>query len=343
MPLQIYEVKRGDTLWAIAKDYGASIPGNTTRAKVDNLVKQNNIKDEDKIYVGQELKLSTSGSSSSSTTQKTTTASKITVSAFGLKSNDTNGRTVIANWSKFDKSGTAGYTCRWTQYLNKKWVGSDTDIPHPEDMYCQSTFTADSEATKVRFRVRPYYKSNNAIKYWSDIDWSDIKEYDFSDNPPLVPPVPSIKIEDLTLTASIDNIKADELDATGVKFNIVKDNASSVHTSSEVKIVKAANYVSYQYTVKPGSEYKVRACSVNSKGKTSAWSDFSSNEGTKPSKPSKITKYQLKKRTDKTISAYLGWRLPFGLSITISPDAASLSIASQNSLSVFINASAPAK
>lgn len=304
MAVTSYTVQRGDTLWGIATEYASSVSGNTTNAKVDTLVKLNNIKDKNKIYVGQVLKFSSSGSSSSSTSS----SNKPTVSGFGLQSDDTSGRAMIVNW-KWSKTNTAGYTCRWQQYLNGKWVGDDSDVSHPEDMYCQSTFSADKAATKVSFQVRPYYKSDNTIKYWSDVSWSDKKEYDFSNNPPLTPPTPDITIDDQTLTASISNIKAADLDATSVIFNIVKDNATSIHTSNSVTINTTSEYVSYQYTVKYGSDYKVRARSVNTKiNKKSGWSDFSGNEGTRPSAPSGITTYRLNKRSDGSISAYLEWK-----------------------------------
>lgn len=309
MAFNRYTVKRGDTLWRIATIHGSSIPGNTIPAKVNNLAKQNGLKDPDVLPTGITLQMSPSTPPKASTPPKPKVVDKPEVSAFGLISTDTTGRAMIVNW-KWSKTNTAGYTCRWKQYLNGKWVGSDTDIPHPEDMYCQSTFTADAAATQVSFQVRPYYKVDNNVTYWptSDVTWSDLKTYDFSNNPPLPPPTPSVKIEDLTLTVSIDNIDAKALDATSVKFNIVKDNVSSIHTSSAVKINTDTNYVSYQYTVAHGSEYRVRACSVSSNGKVSGWSDFSSNAGTKPSAPSDITTYKRNKRSDGSISAYLEWK-----------------------------------
>ena len=304
MAVSTYTVKRGDTLWDICIEYASSISGNTTNAKINTLVEINGIKNRDLIYVGQVLKFS--GSAPSSTTPS---SSQAKVSGFGLQSEDTSGRAMIVNWT-WSKTSTAGYTVRWQQYLNGKWTGSDTDIAHPEDMYCQSTFTADKSATKVRFQVRPYYKSNDKVTYWNDVKWSNWVEYNFADNPPLAPETPTAKLDELNdrkLLISIDNIVADNLDAKYVQFNIVKNNTSSIHTSDNISINTTTNYVSYEYSVDYGADYKVRARSVSSKGKTSGWSSFCAHVGTKPCAPTKITTYRRNKRSDGSISAYLEW------------------------------------
>ena len=310
-----YTVKNGDTIWDIAYERRTVIAGSNIQARIATLVKLNGLKYSGSkvlIYPGQVLYLSKSSTSTKNTTTKPSSSNKVVITkivptAFGLQSDNTSGREVFATWNKWNDSKTTGYTCRWQHYLNGKWIGSDTDIDHAEDMYCYSTFNADAAATKVRFWVRPYHKSGDKKSWLTNVDWSDVKEYNFSDNPPQKPSVPNVKIDNRTLTVSIDNIDANALDATSVKFNIVKDNTSSVHTSSAVKINTTTNYVSYQYTVTLGSEYKVRACCVNSKGKTSGWSEFSTAVGTKPSAPSGITTHKRKKRSDGTISAYLEW------------------------------------
>ena len=319
MAISTYTVKRGDTLWGICTKYASSISGSTTNAKIDTLVKLNNIKNRDLIYDGQVLKLSdssgTSSGSSSSSSSSSSVPTQATVNGPRLQANDTSGRAVYADWT-WSRDHTKNYKYRWLQYVNGKWVAdSEGETTSYQDIYCYSTYSADEGATKVRFQVLPVsttYKEKDGDtevekSYWTDAEWSAVKEYDFSNNPPLVPNTPSIEIDDRTLTASIDNIVASELDAKYVKFNIVKDNATSIHTSSNVTINTTSNYVSYQYEIAYGSKYRVRACSVGANGKESAWSDFSSNAETRPSAPSGITTYRRNKRQDGSMSAYLEW------------------------------------
>lgn len=323
MAVTTYTVKRGDSLWRIAKNYGSSIAGNNINAKIDTLVKLNGIKNRNLIYVGQVIKLSGSGSGSSSSgssgSSGSTAQTQPVVNAFGLQAaNETSGknRAMYASWT-FSRANTKNFKYRWFQYKNGKWIsGREGETSGYDPVYCYDEWSADEAATKVQFQVAPIpatYKQKDSsgsekdVPYWTGAQWSVTKEYDFSNNPPLPPATPSVKVENLTLVISISNIKASELDATKVKFNIVKDNSTSIHTSSPIAINTTSNYVSYRYTVTPGSIYTVRACSVSSKGKESGWSDFSSEVGTKPSAPSEITTYRRNKRSDGSISAYLEW------------------------------------
>lgn len=317
MAVVTYTVKRGDSLWKIAKNYGSSIAGNGINAKIDTLVALNGIKNRNLIYVGQVLKLSESGSSSSSASAAPAAPSgqvQPVVYAFGLQANKEGSgknRAMYAAWS-FSRANTKNFQYRWDQCVNGIWSSSGTgETSTAESIYCYSEYTASDTATKVRFQVIPisdtYKSGDNDVPYWTGAQWSVVKEYDFSNNPPLMPSVPSIKIEDLTLTASISNIDADDLDALGIQFNIVKNNSTSIHTSPMITINRTSHYVSYQYTVEYGSIYTVRAWSVNTRGQSSGWSDFSSEAGTKPSAPAEITTYRRNKRSDGTISAYLEW------------------------------------
>lgn len=320
MAITTYTVKRGDSLWRISQNYGSSIAGNTINAKIDTLVRLNGIKNRNLIYVGQVLKLSGSGSTSSAPAPSgPALPTQPVVDAFGLQSaNETSGknRAMYAAWS-FSRGQTKNFKYRWTQYKNGKWVlGEEGDTTAADSIYCYDEYTADTSATRVRFQVLPVPTTHQVkdssgnttdVNDWDGAQWSAVKEYDFSNNPPLAPEKPTVSIDDLTLVISISNIDASDLDATSVKFNVVKDNSTSIHTSAPIAINTASNYVSYRYKVTEGSTYTVRACSVNSRGQTSGWSDFSSEVGTKPSAPSGITTYRRNKRSDGSVSAYLEW------------------------------------
>lgn len=307
MALATYTVKRGDNLTKIAdgrcgKNVAASISGSTVSAKINTLVKLNNIKNRNLIYVNQVLKLSGSASSSSSSSTKTNVP---TITAFGLQSDDTTGRAMYIAWS-YSRSNLKNFKVRWAQYKDGQWWTTDQETSTGEAVFCNDTYTADEGASKVKVKILPQSDTNNEGKpYWTDTPWSAEKVYDFSENPPYPPGTPSIEIKELTLTASIDNIDAEKLNADSVEFEIVKNNSASLG-SYAAKINTATNYVSYAHIVDAGADYKVRArCKKGSK--VSGWTDFTGNEGTKPATPSSITTCRANSYSSNEITAYLEW------------------------------------
>lgn len=282
MANQTYTVVKGDTLTAIAKKY------NTT---VNNLVKLNNITDPNFIVVGQVLIVS--GTAATTTTN---TTSKATIKAFGLQSNT--DRTVYATWN-WDKSNTESYQVRWwygTEGPNGEengpgFIGSDTTTTHK-----QATYTAPSNANRVTFYVKPIATKNSKnVAHWT-AGWSTAVTYWFKNNPPITPPVPTVKIEGTKLTATLDNL---DVNATKIQFQIVK-NDSSVYKTGTASIVTGS--ATYSCTIATGAEYKVR-CRAVSGSTYSDWSAYSGNSGTKPATPSSITTIQAKSET----SVYLKW------------------------------------
>ena len=308
MAVTTYTVQRGDTLWDICRSsLGNSISGSTINAKINTLVRINNIADRDLIYVGQVLKLTSVSSSTSSSTKKpssstSSTSSKPVISALALQAKDTTGRAMYTRWS-FSKSNIKQYQVRWSQYVNGGWVSAPLEtIENTASSYCYSTFTADTGATAVKVRIKAISGSSS----WKDV-WSAEKIYYFKNNPPYPPETPTIEInnDDLTLTASINNIDAKALNAEEVQFQIIKNNSTNLGVHN-AKINTEGYHVSTIFTVLPGGEYKVRARCKNGT-KYSTWSDFSNSEGTKPASPETITTCRANSYSSNEVSAYLEW------------------------------------
>lgn len=273
-----YTVVWGDTLSAIAKKY------NTT---VSALAKLNNISNPNYIVVGQKLIISGTASASKNTSNK----AKIEV--FGLQTKT--DRTVFATWS-WDRSNTEEYKVKWVYATGDGvgFIGSETTVTSK-----QSIYTAPENATHVAFYVKPISKKRKVngkeTSYWT-ADWSTVEKYYFSKNPPSTPSVPTVDIEDYTLTAELNNVDSN---ATGVQFQVIKNDATIFKTG---KATIKTSAVSYSCTVDPGSEYKVR-CRAYRGSLYSEWSDYSANYSTVPAACNEIRIIRALSST----SVYLDW------------------------------------
>lgn len=289
-------VERGDTLSQIAVDYAGGYSNYKKLAAI------NNISNPNLIYVGQKIYLTSAGSSGSGSSTSSN-SNKPIIKQFGLQSNIRNSDVLFATWD-WSKSNTESYKVLWTYDTgNGVWFeGSnatntvDADAP---EMARQSTFTVPDNARKVRFKVKPISKkktvNNKETSYW-EAQWSDVKTYTNA-TPLETPPVPNPTIEKYKLTATLDGL---DIDATGIEFEVVKDNAATVFRTGKAQIV--TGYASYSCTVDAGSEYKVR-CRAYKGSDYSDWTAYSANVGTMPSAPEGITSI---KATSKT-SVYLEW------------------------------------
>lgn len=307
MSIVSYIVKQGDTLRDLCKEYSSSISGNSIQEKINSLVDINNILDPDLIITGQKLNFSGSGGSDSSSSTGSG-QKEVTINLFGLQAKDTSGRAMYATWV-WNRANTEKFKVRWRYYADGAWwIGSENETSSAEGAYCQSTYSAPANASKVRLSVKPISKthsSGNSTSYYWTLGWGTEKEYDFANNPPMVPSVPTIEIEDLKLTISIDNIDASELNATAVEFDIVKDNTAKYKTG-KANINTTTNYVSYSCTVAAGSDYKVRCRAVRG-SLVSGWSEYSSNAGTQPAEVSEITTCKANSYENSKITVYLEW------------------------------------
>ena len=283
-----YTVKKGDTLWGIATTYASTISGSNTSAKVQTLVKLNDITDPDYIVVGQVLQLD--GSEPSPATNNT---SKAKIKVFGLQSNA--DRTIYATWT-WTKTNTDKYQTIWYYDTGDGvwFIGNDSTTTKNQSLY-----TAPSNAKRVKFKVKPISKTHKVnkkdVSYWI-ASWSTEESYSFSNNPPKTPSKPTVKIEQYTLTATLENIDSN---SSLIQFQVVKNNSKVFKTGS---INVTTSYASFSCKVAAGGEYKVR-CRAYGGGEYSAWSDYSSNVETAPAAPNSITVCKANSKT----SIYLEW------------------------------------
>ena len=163
-----HKVVRGDTLSALAKKYGTT---------VNAIAKLNNIKNVNRIYVGQVLTIKGSSSpsnknngssggggtgNSGTTSQNTTSSNQVTMKAFGLQADTDNTLFAIWHWQK---ENTDKFEVQW-EYSTKdgNWfTGSHTTVDYETAVQhgylFDVTYTIPSNAVTVRFRVRPISKT----------------------------------------------------------------------------------------------------------------------------------------------------------------------------------------
>lgn len=302
MAITTHTVKKGETLSGIAKQHGCTY---------QFLAKINNIPDPNKIYVGQVIKLaevpapSSGGSGGSGVSSGSTNSNKPKIEHFGLQS-DTE-RTVFASWT-WNKSNTKEYNVYWAYDTGDGvwFTGSESVIENKGSYVCHSAYTAPDNAKRVKFKVRPVSKTHKVnkkdTKYWT-AEWSTSKVYTFSVSidPPTTPAVPTVTMNDLKLTAEIQNL---DVNAKEIQFQIVKNDSTVFKTG--IATIKT-NSASYSCTVTIGNEYKVRCRSKRDK-LYSDWSAYSEPVGTPSGAPSQITACKAYSET----SVYLAWKKATG-------------------------------
>ena len=283
-------VQRGDTLSAIARDFGNGL-------SYQQIASMNGIPNPNLIYVGQVIKISGSGGSGGGS-NTAANSNKAEIKLFGIQSNTDN--TLFATW-EWTKDNTEKYET-WWEYDTGDGVwfinggkGDTTDK--------QSTYSIPSNAKSVKFWVKPIAKNKEGANgaqtpYWT-AEWSDPKTW--TDKTPLKEvPAPSIKIKNLTLTVEWSD---KDTDSTHVEFEIYKDGASTpFNKSPQIQIVGIDKTASYSCNIEAGYKYIARCRGCNGSN-YSEWSDPSNKENSQPSTPLGFTEIRASSET----SVFMKW------------------------------------
>lgn len=223
-----------------------------------------------------------------------------TINWFALDAGTT--RSMFCTWT-FDRENTSHYEVKWEYDTGAGgWrIGTNGNITEK-----QNSYSAPENAKKVKISIKPISKTykdsnNNEHYYWTD-GQTAIREYDFSNNPPELPPSPSFEIDGTdVMTIELTNIQ-DTINADTIEFAIYQDDTFKYRTGTAT-INQEARYCKFTTTVDPGHKYKVRCRAV--RGTIyGGWTDYTDNELSTPVAPSDITTLRSQKISEQQAVQY---------------------------------------
>lgn len=319
MAVATYTILKGDTVWDIVEKknldtaLGVSTLSACKMVCLTNKIPYNDNTGKAFIAVGQKIVVEPSVIKKPVPVTKpsTTSLKAATMTVFGVQPDS--DRAMLAQWEWDKTDETKQYDMEWSYQFegNSTWfAGHDEPISTERQYYM---FTAPSNASVVRFRVKPITNVKiesgaKKIDKWTS-QWTNWEKYSFSSNPPSKPSAPTVTIVSNTLTARLDNV---DLNYTHIVFQVVEDDKKvfkSGTASTTVEVVTGT--ASYSCPVNDGHTYKVR-CRAKKGSEVSEWSDYSGNNGTKPKPPSGITTCKAASEN----SVYLKWSEVSGTEIT---------------------------
>lgn len=185
---------------------------------------------------------------------------------------------------------------------------ASTDVTNKYAIY-----SPPGNAIRIKVTVKPVsktYKENDKDKtYWTGESVSATLTLD-TIAPPEVPPAPSVKIEQNTLTAVVDNVSDPRTEK--IQFEIY-DGTTLIKTET---VPVQACMASYTCAVTSGGSYRVRCRSVSLHGESEIYSEWTSFTSEQTTAPDGVT--DVKCAADSSTSVKVTW--------TASPTATSYTV-----------------
>lgn len=293
-----WRVAKGDCLWNIAVSVYGSGSRWTEIADANGVSRKTAL-----IYPNQLLTLPgiTSGSSAAPAATTTSTSGTQTPNIVWFTLRAGTQREMQAVWDHTNKK----FQIRWEIWdlNNHLWMESDeTKEFTDEQKASEHTFNESTDRYICRFSVRAVDDDDNALTDWA------IKEYDFRNNPPELPPDPEISIDNQNqLTVTLTNID-ENINADSIEIAVYQDDTLKYKTA-KVSINKETNFAKYVCTVDAGHYYKVR-CRAVRESIYGGWTNFTSNDQSLPVAPKTITTLKVQSVSDegnKTYTVYAEW------------------------------------
>ncbi len=290
-----WRVAKGDCLWNIAR----SVYGNGSRWK--EIASANGLATSGNpiIYPGQLFNLPgiTSGASASAPAPSQPDPPAYTQTPnivwFSLRAGTTRDMEVI--WEQSHNK----FQVRWEIWdLNGHlWLESEENVATSDrQKAAEHAFQEVTDRYVCRLSVRAIDDDGNALSPWA------IKEYDFRNNPPSLPPDPDFSIDNQNkATIVFDNISED-INADSIEIVIYQDNDTKYKTA-KVKINSELHYAKYVETVDSGHEYRVRARAIRG-SIYGGWTNFTSNDNSLPIAPTEITTLRPQKISEQQSVTY---------------------------------------
>lgn len=219
--------------------------------------------------------------------------------------------TLVATWTftppkGFAKSTLDHFGTNW-YYVNADGIAYEGGYKETTNTY--TTFTLPKDAYYVDFHIVPSSKKVKDKNGNEQYQWCSATKVVRYKNTYVEPTgdvsTPTVKMNKLTLTASLTNI--DTSNIKRVEFQVAKDD---IPYKSGKTSISATNSATFTTTVEQGSAYKVRARGISAGGVVGDWSDFSDAVITIPRAPSKFTKCCMADKNGTSVA--LSWKAVTG-------------------------------